>query len=478
MGVWNSYPSHRITSGFVRAPLTQRADSLRRLFLILLVLSVLGVLWSLVGRGDDFYLGGIQVNEPDHQAWVEALDESGFNTVAITVYAKQGDWDSDNLWFEEEEPWVVGEAVVAKQNGLKVVLVLRLALDHAFERNKFFWHGMIMPATDEDLAEWFRRYEAFVAKWARIAEDVGIDVLAVGSELNSMTNTIPLDELPPLEEYWSNDEKVTGENEKVLAHAEVIEGRQIWVRGNEDYPALEPYLEDRSAAHAEWARRVTYLDHPDPVARMNARRGLLLAGWQQVIERARESYTGPLTYAANFDQYFDVAFWDRLDLIGINAYFPLRKRDLPAEGADARVDLFRSRWSTILHEIDDFRRDQGVPDHRVLFTELGYVRRANCTIQPWEAHGFTVLPSAEGPKLMIWEDQPPDLEERAQAIQGLYEANRQLDGGMLRGILYWKLSSEPSHVEVEPFVLLVGDRADEDPLLPVMRRFGSWWPRW
>ena len=112
----------------------------------------------------------------------------------------------------------------------------------------------------------------------------------------------------------------------------------------------------------------------------------------------------------------------------------------------------------------------------MLFTELGYVRRANCTIQPWEAHGFTVLPSAEGPKLMIWEDQPPDLEERAQAVQGLYEADREFDGEMLGGILYWKLSSEPSHLDVEPFVLLVGDRADDDPLLPVMRRFGSWWP--
>ena len=440
------------------------------------VLLGLAGLVALRSLGDDFLVGGIQVNEPDHRAWVEALDKSGFNTVAITVYAKQGDWDSANLWHEEEEPWVVGEAIVAKQKGLKVVLVLRVALDHAFERNKFFWHGMIMPATDREVEEWFRRYEAFVRQWAGIAQDVGIDVLAVASELNALTNTSPVDELPGLEEYWTNPEKVSGENEKILAHAEVIEGRQIWVRGSEDYQNLEPYLDDRSAAHARWARQVSYLDEPDSLAQINRRRDLLKSHWVRLIQGVREVYDGPLTYAANFDQYFDVDFWNHLDLIGINAYFPLRKRDLSDAGTTDRVGLFRSRWSTILQEIDDFRRRQGVPEHRVLFTELGYVRRANCTIQPWEAHGFAVLPSVEGPKLMIWEDQAPDLKERAQAVRGLYEAHRDSGGEILAGILWWKLSSEPSHTEVEPFVLLVGERADDDPLAPVMRRFASRWP--
>jgi len=450
---------------------------LRRNLILVVAVLLVGLLWALLrSSGDDFLLGGIQVNEPDHRVWVEALDDSGFNTVAITVYAKQGDWDSDNLWYEEEEPWVVGEAIVAKEKGLEVVLVLRVALDHAFERNRFFWHGMIMPSTDEEVEEWFRRYEAFVLKWARIAQDVNIDVLAVGSELNTLTNTRVIDELPGLEEYWTNEEKVAGENEKVLAHSEEIEGRQIWVRGNEEYQALEPYLDDRSAAHARWARKISYLDDSDPIARINERRNLLRSSWIRVIDQVRKTYTGSLTYAANFDQYFDVDFWDQLDLIGINAYFPLRQRDLPAAAADDRVAIFRSRWSTILHDIDEFRRQEGIPNHRVLFTELGYVRRANCTIQPWEAHGFTVLPSADGPKLMIWEDQPPDLTERAQAVLGLYEANREFDGSMLAGILYWKLSSDPSHREVEPFVLLVGERADEDPLLPVMQRFTSWWP--
>ena len=32
-----------------------------------------------------FYLGGIQINEPDHNNWVETLDAVGMNTVSVTV---------------------------------------------------------------------------------------------------------------------------------------------------------------------------------------------------------------------------------------------------------------------------------------------------------------------------------------------------------------------------------------------------------
>ena len=66
-------------------------------------------------------------------------------------------------------------AEAARQRGLAVVLVLRVALDHAFHRNKFFWHGMIQPRTEAELSDWFWRYRKFTAKWAAIAEAEGMD---------------------------------------------------------------------------------------------------------------------------------------------------------------------------------------------------------------------------------------------------------------------------------------------------------------
>ncbi|MCB1228054.1 MAG: hypothetical protein KDK99_19775, partial [Verrucomicrobiales bacterium] len=133
----------------------------------------------------DFLLGGIQVNEADHSVWFQKLRERGFDTVSITSYAKQGDWDSSNLWWEDEEPWVVEEIRGAKAAGLRVALIPRVALDHAFPRNRFLWHGMIYPGSDADVEEWFRRYRQFVLRWAKVAAEHQVDVFGIGSEMRA-----------------------------------------------------------------------------------------------------------------------------------------------------------------------------------------------------------------------------------------------------------------------------------------------------
>jgi len=425
----------------------------------LLVLAALAavVYFTVPHLAPDFYLGGIQVNEEDHGRWVRALDKAGMNTVAVTVYAMQGDWDSDDLWYEEEEPWVVHEIRQARSQGLEAVLVLRVALDHAFPRNKFFWHGMIAPRTDAQLEEWFARYRRFAVKWAQIAAREGVAVLAISSELNSMTNTVPLDELPGLEEYYANSEKVEGENLRILEHEETIEKKHLWVRGYPPEGSLPDFLDERSVAERRWAERVAYLGEDDPLVAINARRRALEAGWRGVAASVREKYDGVLTYAANFDQVESVGFWDEFDVISVNAYYPLRRRYLPDIGDGDLAALLESRWTSQLQRLDDFRRRIGLPDHRFLFTELGYVHRANSTIEPWNSHGFSVLPSPGGEQLVVWDDQPTDLVERSLAVRGLYEANLELGGDLLAGILYWKLSTIPSHHDIEPFVLVLGN---------------------
>jgi len=416
----------------------------------------------------EFLLGGIQVNEEDHEGWVEALDRAGMNAVAVTVYAKQGNWDSADLWYEEEEPWVIHEIREARRQGLEAVLVLRVALDHAFPQNKFFWHGMIAPATEADLDEWFERYTRFVLEWAEAAEREGVAVLAVASELSSMTNTTELDELPRLEQYYADGEKVEGENSKVLAHSDTIERKHLFVRGYEPEGSLAGFLDERSSAERRWAERVAFLDRDDPLAAINQHRRLLDGKWRELIARVRQVYSGRLTYAANFDQYESVSFWNELDLFGINAYFQLRRHYLPEIGEEELAALLESRWSAQLQRLDAFRKRVGLSEHRFLLTELGYVRRANSTIEPWASHGFSVLPSPDGERLIVWEEQPIDLTERALAVRGLYRANMQAGGDLLAGLLYWKLSTEPAHVEVEPFVMILGAN---DPLEPELAAF-------
>ncbi|MCZ6508620.1 MAG: hypothetical protein O7A04_11330 [Acidobacteria bacterium] len=426
---------------------------MRKLLVLLLLAAV--TWWGVPRIAPPFYLGGIQVNEEDHRSWIRALERAHMNTVAVTIYAKQGDWDSDNLWYEEEEPWVLNEIREARARGLDTVLVLRVALDHAFSRNKFYWHGMIAPRDDTTLDEWFARYSRFVLEWAEIAQREGVAVLAVGSELNSMTNTIELNELPGLEEYYANPEKVAKENEKLLEHQDTIEEKHLFVRGYDPAGSLGTFLDERSLAERRWAEQVAYLQREDPLAAINQRRRALDVMWRRLIEQVRQRYSGQVTYAANFDQYEFVSFWDELDLISINAYFPLRRHYLPALDPAGMAALLESRWFVRLQRLDEFRRRRGLPEHRFLFTELGYVRRANSTIEPWAAHGFSVLPSPDGERLVIWQEEPEDLVERALAVRGLYRANVALGGDLLAGLLYWKLSTEPAHAAIEPFVLIL-----------------------
>jgi hypothetical protein len=441
-----------------------------RTLAVLLLLIALPLVALVRPPEPELMVGGIQVNEPDHAAWLAALERAGLNTVAVTVYAKQGDWDSANLWWEEEEPWVVAEIRAAEERGLRTVLILRVALDHAFERNKFFWHGMIQPATEAEIDEWFTRYRRFAGRWAAIAEAEGVDVLAVASELNALTNTVPLAELPALEEYWSNEEKVTREHGRLLAHLAAAPERLV-VRGHPDYDALAPYLDDRAVAHRDWARRVAWLDDEEPLTRINERRAALDAHWRRVVAAARAAYSGPLTYAANFDQYTSVGFWEALDLVGINAYFPLRRRELPGlAGADLESQL-AAGWRRVLSGVDGFRRARGLDDRRVLFTEIGYVARANATLRPWAADGVSVERSGAGERLVSWADEPPDRAERTAAVSALRRVHREMGGELLAGLLYWKLSTDPGHRDIEPFVLVLEQGAGADPLLTELARF-------
>lgn len=419
----------------------------------------------------DFYLGGIQVNEPDLDKWIDALARERMNTVAVTAYARQGDWDTDNLWWEDGTG-ILPEVRAAKKRGMKVVLVLRVALDSAFERNRFLWHGMIQPKTEAQLDHWFELYGKFAAEWAEIAEREGIDVLMIASEMNSLTSTARTKEVPNLEDYFISEEKQEERREELLRHEGDIENRHLWIRDREHYQNLDEYLEAKLKTEASWAKQVTVSGNPqEAVRRVNERRARLEEKWRRLISKLRGIYHGRLGYAANFDQYSEVTFWDALDLMGINAYFPLRHELLETDEAEELYPVLKAGWASVLRGIQSFRRGQGLHGRTLLFTELGYTARRNSTIEPWADTGFSIVKTAEGEeRLLVWQDQERDLQERALAVRALYEAHRELDEPMLGGILYWKLSTVESHRDIEAFLLTIGGPS-EDPLADELRRF-------
>ena len=97
--------------------------------------------------------------------------------------------------------------------------------------------------------------------------------------------------------------------------------------------------------------------------------------WKNLIRKIKKIYKGKLTYAANWDEYSKTSFWQDLDYIGIDAYFPLSKEKTPT------VEQLRSGWQKHKQKMAAFSESAKKP---ILFTEFGY-RSANFTgLKPWE----------------------------------------------------------------------------------------------
>ena len=85
--------------------------------------------------------------------------------------------------------------------------------------------------------------------------------------------------------------------------------------------------------------------------------------WEQLIDKIRAVYGGKLTYAANWDNYMNVRFWNKLDYIGVDNYYPVSDQILP------EVDDMIAAWEPFFEEMKGFSKKV---DRPVLFTEYGY----------------------------------------------------------------------------------------------------------
>lgn len=101
------------------------------------------------------------------------------------------------------------------------------------------------------------------------------------------------------------------------------------------------------------------------------------AFWNTLIVEIQKVYSGKLTYAANWDEYRETPFWNQLDFIGVNAYFPLSESKNPK-----RIQLENS-WQPVLEQLSEL---SSIVQKPVLFTEYGYRSIEGTTIHPWESY--------------------------------------------------------------------------------------------
>ena len=96
--------------------------------------------------------------------------------------------------------------------------------------------------------------------------------------------------------------------------------------------------------------------------------------WSKLIKDIRETYKGKLTYAANWNEFEKTPFWEQLDYIGIDAYFPVSDSKTPT------VEECLKGWIKHKATIKQFADKYNKP---VLFTEFGYRSIDYAAKAPW-----------------------------------------------------------------------------------------------
>jgi hypothetical protein len=138
-----------------------------------------------------------------------------------------------------------------------------------------------------------------------------------------------------------------------------------------------------------------------------------------LIKKIRTVYKGKLTYAANWDNYQTVPFWQELDYIGVDAYFPISDQKTPD------LITIKTAWDRWKLELSTLSRKQ---NKQILFTEYGYISADYAGLEPWKNAG---------------DDREVNQQAQHLLFKGLFDAVWQED--WMAGGFIWKHHAEKSY---------------------------------
>ena len=144
-----------------------------------------------------------------------------------------------------------------------------------------------------------------------------------------------------------------------------------------------------------------------------------------ILRDVRAAYSGLLTYAANWDDVEQTVILSDVDVIGINAFYPLTEKN------DASDDELRAGGNEVAKKVKALAELWQKP---VMFNEFGYTARTDPALRPWE-----------------WPDHMSDVHVDARAQAAAY---RGLLSGMLGsrelvGAFVWRLYADPDDLSQE-----------------------------
>ena len=152
-----------------------------------------------------------------------------------------------------------------------------------------------------------------------------------------------------------------------------------------------------------------------------------VARWTRLIAQIRRIFKGRLTYSSNWDNYRKVAWWDKLDLIGMTTYYDLVGDKEPT------LDVMLKTWARVRNEILTWRNAK-YPSHQILFTEVGWPDIVTAAKYPWDYYRS--------------KEESPELQ--AMCFRSFFQTWSDQDA--VAGYLVWEWRNHPNHHKERSYV--------------------------
>ena len=307
---------------------------------------------------------------PLYEQMFSSMQEVGGNFVALvpeaTVYRQNLKviYDFENQWFGERKAAVYDGIALARAQGLKVMLKPHLTIG---------W----------DMSSWLRPEVDFEDSLSRIQYTLSAREFVSSQQSKVEGKGSWRGVLMTSEEDWPTFEE--GYTDFILDYAQIADslGVELFCIGTE--------------------MKRTALEKPE--------------FWRRLIKKVRAVYQGPLVYAANWDSYNQITFWDELDYIGVDAYFPL------SEAARPSLDEMKEAWINRKNDLLQLVRQYKKP---MLLTEWGYENEDYVGAEPWIMGRYKDAGSQT------------NEEAQAQAYQSFFETV--WDEPWMKGVFVWRWS--------------------------------------
>jgi hypothetical protein len=281
--------------------------------------------------------------------YVREIADTGANTVCLAVAAEQENGTSNVLYLDRNkspsDDRLTGLIRLSHSLGKRVVLMPIVLLSRPAADE---WRGKINP-DDWDL--WWKQYDEYVLHYARLAQENGVAMFMVGSELISTERQ---------EARWRDLIA------QVRAQCQTVLDGQFRQHLRQMFP---------SYSRRDFAR--LGIADIDTFAYSATRGEPPPAELAALYDRFAAEHHMLLSYSANWDHYTVPKWWDVLDAVGMTSYYDMN----PSKDANPTVESMVHQWEPIRRTIQEWQAKAG--NKPIIFTEVGCPSQNGCSTYPW-----------------------------------------------------------------------------------------------